>query len=68
MSEQAKILYKEWFIDFGPFEGEMPGDWHLGTVEEIIELHDSKRKPLSGREMIWRRYILTTGLHQSWIM
>lgn len=50
MSEQAKILYKEWFIDFGPFEGEMPGDWHLGTVEEIIELHDSKRKPLSGRQ------------------
>ena len=49
-SEQAKILYKEWFIDFGPFEGEMPGDWHLGTVEEIIELHDSKRKPLSGRQ------------------
>ena len=50
LSEQAKILYKEWFIDFGPFEGEMPGDWHLGTVEEIIELHDSKRKPLSGRQ------------------
>lgn len=50
LSEQAKILYKEWFIDFGPFEGEMPGDWHLGTVEEIMELHDSKRKPLSGRQ------------------
>lgn len=50
LSEQAKILYKEWFIDFGPFEGEMPGAWHLGTVEEIIELHDSKRKPLSGRQ------------------
>lgn len=50
LSEQAKIFYKEWFIDFGPFEGEMPGDWHLGTAEEIIELHDSKRKPLSGRQ------------------
>ena len=28
----------------------MPSDWHLGTVSEIIELHDSKRIPLSSRE------------------
>lgn len=33
-----------------PFDGEMPADWHLGTVSEIIELHDSKRIPLSSRE------------------
>lgn len=33
-----------------PFDGEMPTDWHLGTVSEIIELHDSKRIPLSNRE------------------
>ena len=28
----------------------MPMDWHQGTVSEIIELHDSKRIPLSSRE------------------
>ena len=28
----------------------MPDDWHLGTVSEIIELHDSKRIPLSSRK------------------
>lgn len=33
-----------------PFNGIMPDDWHLGTVSEIIELHDSKRIPLSSRE------------------
>ena len=33
-----------------PFEGVMPTDWHFGTVSEIIELHDSKRVPLSSRE------------------
>jgi len=33
-----------------PFDGVMPADWHLGTVSEIIELHDSKRIPLSSRE------------------
>ena len=33
-----------------PFNGTMPVDWHQGTVSEIIELHDSKRIPLSSRE------------------
>lgn len=28
----------------------MPADWHIGTVSEVIELHDSKRIPLSSRE------------------
>ena len=28
----------------------MPDNWHLGTVGEIIELHDSKRVPLSGAQ------------------
>jgi type I restriction enzyme S subunit len=28
----------------------LPDDWRLGTVFEIIELHDSKRIPLSNRE------------------
>ncbi len=33
-----------------PFDGKMPADWHLGTVSEIIALHDFKRIPLSSRE------------------
>lgn len=33
-----------------PFNGTMPVDWHQGVVSEIIELHDSKRVPLSSRE------------------
>lgn len=48
--EQAQALYKDRFVDLRPFNGEMPADWHLGTVSEIIELHDSKRIPLSSRE------------------
>lgn len=48
--EQSKTLYKSWFMDFDNTDGVMPQDWHEGTVEEIIELHDSIRKPLSGNE------------------
>ena len=45
-------MFKNWFIDFAPFtdDGSMPKTWRVGTVGEIIELHDSKRIPLSGSE------------------
>ena len=50
--EQAKALFKNWFIDYEPFSTDniMPETWRMGTVGEIIELHDSKRIPLSGSE------------------
>ena len=48
--QQAQALYKDRFVDLKPFDGEMPPDWRLGTVSEIIELHDSKPIPLSSRE------------------
>ena len=52
LEQQAKALYKDWFFDFSPFstEGNLPDSWHLGTVGDIIQLHDSKRVPLSGSE------------------
>lgn len=48
--QQAQALYKYHFVDMQPFDGVMPDNWHLGTISEIIELHDSKRIPLSSRE------------------
>lgn len=48
--QQAQALYKDRFVDMQPFNGIMPTNWHHGTVSEIIELHDSKRIPLSSRE------------------
>lgn len=52
LGQQAKALYKDWFLDFSPFstEGNLPNGWRLGTVGDIIQLHDSKRVPLSGSE------------------
>lgn len=50
--EQAKALFKNWFIDYEPFstDNTVPENWRIGTVGEIILLHDSKRIPLSGTE------------------
>lgn len=52
LEQQAKALYKDWFFDFTPFstDGNLPDGWRLGTVNDIIQLHDSKRVPLSGAE------------------
>ncbi len=52
LEQRVKALYKDWFFDFSPFstEGNLPDGWHLGTVGDIIQLHDSKRVPLSGSE------------------
>ena len=50
LEQQARLIYKDYFVDMRPFNSKMPNDWHLGTASEIIEFHDSKRIPLSGRE------------------
>ena len=46
--EQAQTLYKQHF----PYctEDDLPDGWRVGTVGEIIDIHDSKRIPLSGAE------------------
>lgn len=48
LEQQAEALYKKTF----PYSGgdELPDNWHIGTVRDIIDLHDSKRIPLSSRE------------------
>lgn len=50
LEQQAQALYKDRYIDLSPFSRKVPTSWHIGTVSEIIELHDSKRIPLSSRE------------------
>ena len=43
---QAQTLYKQ-FFPYG-VQDDLPDGWRIGTVGEIIEIHDSKRIPLSG--------------------
>lgn len=42
---QAQTLYKQ-FFPYG-VQDDLPDGWRIGTVGEIIEIHDSKRIPLS---------------------
>lgn len=38
LEEQAQALFKNWFIDFAPFGGVMPGDWKEGKLSDIAEI------------------------------
>lgn len=46
--DQAQTLYKQHF----PYsvQDDLPDGWRIDTVGEIIEIHDSKRIPLSGAD------------------
>ena len=48
--EIAMQLYKNWFLDFIPFStnSNIPNGWRLGKISDIVNILDSKRKPISG--------------------
>lgn len=50
LEAQAMALFKSWFVDFEPFGGKMPVDWKVGKFEDIVNLFDHKRIPLSGQQ------------------
>lgn len=54
LEEEAQRLYKEWFIDLHfpghettPISNGIPKGWRIGNIGEMVEFHDSMRKPLS---------------------
>ena len=59
LEQQAQALFKSWFVDFEPFKdgkfvdselGKIPKGWEIGNLLDIVEIFDSKRKPLSSKE------------------
>lgn len=52
LEEMAMVLYKHWFVDFGPFQkgkfveselGMIPEGWEVKRLEEIVEVCSSNR-------------------------
>lgn len=35
LEEQAKAIFKSWFVDFDPFGGKQPDDWKHGTIADL---------------------------------
>ncbi len=58
LEQQAKALYKSWFIDYEPFKdgefeeselGMIPKGWKVGSLFDVAEILDRYRIPLSGQ-------------------
>lgn len=59
LEEMAQAIFKNWFVNFEPFKdgkfveselGMIPEGWRVGTLFDVAEIYDKKRKPLSGNE------------------
>jgi type I restriction enzyme S subunit len=42
----AQVIFKSWFVDFEPWGGVMPDDWHGGILGDICS-YNSERIPLA---------------------
>lgn len=56
LSEQAQILYKNWFVDFKPFGGNAPIDWIDSTLGDIAEIKTSTFRPEQCPDAIVEHY------------
>lgn len=42
LEQQARALFKSWFIDFEPFDGKMPNDWKIIKFSVFLSLRNEK--------------------------
>ena len=40
LEQQAQALFKNWFVDFEPFDGKMPEGWKVGKLEDIADYYN----------------------------
>lgn len=40
LEQQARLLFKSWFVDFEPFNGTMPSDWEVVPLEKIVDFQN----------------------------
>lgn len=45
MEQQAQAIFKSWFVDFEPFGGEMPENWRMGKLSDILQLKKNPIQP-----------------------
>lgn len=43
LEQQAKALFKSWFVDFEPFGGKMPSDWEIYKLGDFLPVITGKK-------------------------
>lgn len=54
LEQIAQAIFKSWFVDFEPWGGEMPEDWHTGNLLDIADylngLAMQRFRPIEGED------------------
>ena len=45
LEQQAQAIFKSWFVDFEPFNGEMPHDWIVSRLGDIASIKTNSFSP-----------------------
>ena len=45
LEQQAQAIFKSWFVDFEPWDGEQPTEWEDSTVGSVCDVKGGKRLP-----------------------
>lgn len=40
LEQQAQAIFKNWFVDFEPFGGEMPAGWRVGKLSDVADYYN----------------------------
>lgn len=54
--EQARAVFQAWFIDYEPFGGAAPSDWHPSTLGQIADLKTDSWSPAKNPDVVVEHY------------
>ena len=57
LEQQAQAIFKSWFVDYEPFDGQIPDAWESGVLGDFVEI---KR---GGSPRPIQNYLSDSGLH-----
>ena len=59
LTEQARAIFQEWFIDYEPFGGAAPLDWHPSTLGQIAEMKTDSWSPAKNPDVVVEHYSMS---------
>ena len=56
LQEQARSIFQSWFIDFEPFGGAAPSDWHSSTLGQVAIMKTDSWSPAKNPDVVVEHY------------
>lgn len=56
LEQQAQAIFKSWFVDFEPFNGEMPSDWMVSKLGDVASIKTNSFSPIKNPDAQLEHY------------